>query len=109
MKKVDLPVIPHAECQAALRKTAQLGPSFELHSSFVCAGGEKGRDTCSGDGGAPLACHLPGSKQFAQVGIVSMGLSCGEGGVPGLYTDVRQFSGWLGEKLSSIGINVGQY
>ena len=106
MKKVDLPVITHDDCQVALRKTAQLGPAFELHPSFVCAGGEKGKDTCSGDGGAPLVCRLPGTRNFAQLGIVSMGLSCGEGGVPGLYTDVRRYSTWIMEKLVSVRLNV---
>ncbi|CAL8086660.1 unnamed protein product [Orchesella dallaii] len=45
LKKVDLPTIPNRECQSLLRET-RLGPRFRLHESFVCAGGEKGKDTC---------------------------------------------------------------
>ena len=26
------------------------------HKSHLCAGGEEGRDTCTGDGGGPLFC-----------------------------------------------------
>ena len=38
------------------------GESFELHESFVCAGGSpKGGDTCEGDGGGPLVCPAKGS------------------------------------------------
>lgn len=36
-KKVDLPVIPAAECQEKLGKT-RLGEDFELHDGFLCAG-----------------------------------------------------------------------
>jgi kallikrein len=45
LKKVELPVVPNTRCQNALRRT-RLGPHFKLHDSFVCAGGEAGRDTC---------------------------------------------------------------
>lgn len=46
LKKVEVPIVPMDQCQQALRKT-RLGPHFKLHASFVCAGGEAGRDTCS--------------------------------------------------------------
>jgi hypothetical protein len=45
LKKVQLPVVPRDVCVEALRKT-RLGPFFKLHESFICAGGEQGRDTC---------------------------------------------------------------
>lgn len=45
LKKIDLPVVPKNTCENSLRKT-RLGRYFRLHDSFVCAGGEKGRDTC---------------------------------------------------------------
>jgi hypothetical protein len=45
LKKIELPLVPHATCQNSLRKT-RLGQAFRLHESFVCAGGEPGRDTC---------------------------------------------------------------
>ena len=31
---------------------------FRLHSSFLCAGGIPGKDTCKGDGGSPLVCEV---------------------------------------------------
>ena len=46
MKKVDLPVVPHAQCQEYLRKT-RLGKHFRLHPNFLCAGGEEGKDACT--------------------------------------------------------------
>nr|CAD7267122.1 unnamed protein product [Timema shepardi] len=45
LKKVELPIVPHDECQKKLR-TTRLSPFFKLHGSFICAGGESGRDTC---------------------------------------------------------------
>lgn len=45
MKKIDLPIVAHDECQMKLR-TTRLGHHFELHEKFLCAGGEPGVDTC---------------------------------------------------------------
>lgn len=45
MKKVPLPMVPVHSCLDRLRKT-RLGPRFQLHNSFVCAGGEENIDTC---------------------------------------------------------------
>lgn len=50
LREVELAVTPSDECQTALR-TTNLGPKFNLHSSFICAGGQKDLDTCVGDGG----------------------------------------------------------
>lgn len=45
LKKVELPAVGFAHCQEAL-KTTRLGTRFLLHESFMCAGGEKGKDVC---------------------------------------------------------------
>ena len=45
LREVELPIIPRSTCQTALRKT-NLGSTFNLHESFLCAGGLKGLDTC---------------------------------------------------------------
>jgi plasma kallikrein len=49
-RKVDLQLIDHDKCQAALKLT-RLGKNFVLDQSFMCAGGESGKDACTGDGG----------------------------------------------------------
>jgi len=46
LKVADVPIISSADCQTALRKTA-LGANFVLDSSFMCAGGEAGKDACT--------------------------------------------------------------
>lgn len=45
MKKVELPIVQHQECEALLRET-KLTDKFRLDSSFLCAGGVEGVDTC---------------------------------------------------------------
>lgn len=53
--QVDLPIVDSATCQSKLQ-AARLGPSFVLDTnSFMCAGGEAGKDACTGDGGSPLS------------------------------------------------------
>jgi plasma kallikrein len=47
LKKIDLPVVPFLTCQANLR-TTRLGKRFQLNPSFLCAGGEPGKDACKG-------------------------------------------------------------
>jgi len=42
LKKINLPVVPFLPCQESLRKT-RLGKRFNLHNSFMCAGGEPGK------------------------------------------------------------------
>lgn len=48
LKKVDLPVIGHATCNSILKRT-KLGPNYDLHGGFMCAGGERGKDSCEGN------------------------------------------------------------
>ncbi|CAL1266443.1 unnamed protein product [Larinioides sclopetarius] len=89
MKEITLPVISNAECQALLRKT-RLGPRFKLHNGFLCAGGKAGQDACKGDGGGPLVCFRS-DNSYTVAGLVSWGIDCGGEGVPGVYTNVKEF------------------
>ncbi|XP_055839042.1 phenoloxidase-activating factor 2-like isoform X1 [Episyrphus balteatus] len=100
MKKINLRVVPKGKCQNALRKT-RLGEYFELHSSFICAGGEIGKDTCKGDGGSPLVCPMANNPdRYYQVGIVSWGIGCGDKNVPGIYASVPHLRSWIDKQLA---------
>ncbi|XP_045766230.1 uncharacterized protein LOC123867945 isoform X2 [Maniola jurtina] len=94
LKEVDVPVLPHGQCQQQLRQT-RLGYNYELNPGFICAGGEDGKDACKGDGGGPLVCERSGTWQL--VGVVSWGIGCGQAGVPGVYVKVAHYLDWISQ------------
>ncbi|XP_018319978.1 phenoloxidase-activating factor 2-like [Agrilus planipennis] len=99
LKKVQLPIVNSIECTEKLRN-ARLGPYFNLHKSFICAGGYANKDTCKGDGGGPLICATKGATdRYQQVGIVSWGLTCGLKNTPGVYTNVGLFVEWIDSQM----------
>ncbi|KAG7190172.1 hypothetical protein KM043_006298 [Ampulex compressa] len=102
LRKVDLPIVERTECQNRLR-TTRLGPYFQLHGTFICAGGEMNRDTCRGDGGGPLACQS-NTGPFIQAGIVSWGIGCGANNIPAVYTSVAQHRQWIDQQLANYGV-----
>lgn len=103
LKKVEVPTWDNESCQNALR-TTKLGRYFSLDWSFVCAGGEAGKDTCSGDGGSALVCRIPDSETgrgegYVLVGMVAWGVGCGQPGIPGVYASVPYANGWIMEHI----------
>ncbi|VVC98030.1 unnamed protein product [Leptidea sinapis] len=109
LKKVEVPVVERSDCQKALRST-RLGNFFMLHSSFMCAGGEPGKDTCKGDGGSPLVCPIPyEADRYYQNGIVAWGIGCGEDSTPGVYVDVGNLREWIDDKMLGKGLDIKAY
>ncbi|KAJ0169972.1 hypothetical protein K1T71_014578 [Dendrolimus kikuchii] len=109
MKKIEVPVVDDSTCVKRLQGTL-LGRVFQLHSSFMCAGGELNQDTCKGDGGSPLVCPIqtePG--HYMETGIVSWGIECGKDGIPGVYTDVAKFRNWIDDKVREKGYDTSVY
>ncbi|XP_053623399.1 phenoloxidase-activating factor 2 [Plodia interpunctella] len=109
LKKIELPVVDRNTCQDRLRKT-RLGRHFELHTSFMCAGGGPGKDTCKGDGGSPLVCPIEfETERYSQAGIVAWGIGCGEDGTPGVYVDVGNLRNWIDDKVAGQGYDPKVY
>ncbi|XP_041566253.1 phenoloxidase-activating factor 2-like isoform X2 [Drosophila elegans] len=100
MKKVDLRMLNRNQCEQLLRRT-NLGNSFNLPDSLICAGGELNKDTCTGDGGSALFCPIGAedSGLYEQVGIVNWGMECGHQNVPATYTNVAMFRQWIEDQL----------
>eukprot|EP00095_Tigriopus_kingsejongensis_P009827 maker-scaffold21_size687808-snap-gene-0.11 protein:Tk09827 transcript:maker-scaffold21_size687808-snap-gene-0.11-mRNA-1 annotation:"GI19467" len=98
LKEIDLPMMSHTKCEWNLQTKTRLTSRFRLHSSFVCAGGEAGKDACKGDGGGPLVC--PMKQDPNRVGVVAWGIGCGEEGVPGAYGSVPHGLCWIDWALS---------
>lgn len=105
LKKLELPIVNQNKCLRTLQN-ARLGPFFNLHDSFICAGGEDRKDTCKGDGGSPLMCPIAGQRgRYQQVGIVSWGLTCGLQNVPGVYVNIALFVEWIDFVLGFYGFD----
>lgn len=99
LKKVGLQFINREQCERTFRDT-RLGPSYKLPSSLVCAGGEKNKDACKGDGGAPLVCPLAGSPDRYQLaGLVAWGIDCNYENVPGAYVNVAMMRPWIDTQI----------
>nr|AID60330.1 stubble-5 [Nilaparvata lugens] len=108
MKKIDLPIVPRHVCETKLRQT-RLGQFFRLHDSFVCAGGELGRDTCKGDGGGPLVCPIAGTQErYYQTGIIAWGIECGTA-TPGVYVNTALFRNWIDQKMRLFNFDTSYY
>lgn len=109
LKKIDLPIVPRDTCQTKLRNT-RLGSHFELHRSFICAGGQPEKDTCKGDGGSPLVCPIGGKgDRYFQAGIVAWGIGCGENEVPGVYVNLALFRDWIDEQVKANNFDISAY
>ncbi|XP_076348306.1 ovochymase-1-like [Tachypleus tridentatus] len=93
LREVIVPVIHNSQCEQLLKKT-RLGRHFTLYEKFICAGGEKKKDSCKGDGGGPLVCWSQ-SGRYKLAGIVSWGINCGMESVPGVYVRVQNYIDWI--------------
>ncbi|XP_058829116.1 CLIP domain-containing serine protease B4-like [Topomyia yanbarensis] len=69
----------------------------DIIDSQLCAGAEKGKDTCQGDSGGGLVAPVDGL--YYEYGVVSWGYGCGRKGVPGVYTRVTSFLDWIQNHL----------
>ncbi|XP_058831215.1 phenoloxidase-activating factor 2-like isoform X1 [Topomyia yanbarensis] len=109
MKKVPLPLLESSTCERQLQGT-RLTSRFRLHQTFICAGGERGVDTCEGDGGAPLVCPIGSANdnRYAQVGTVAWGIGCHDN-IPAVYTNVMRFRSWIDNIVRTLGYDVTVY
>lgn len=93
-----MPVRGNAECENTYKQA-----NVNLKHGQMCAGGEKGKDSCRGDSGGPLMVSYADEKNEINwyiVGVVSFGPSpCGMEGWPGVYTRVSNYGKWIVEKL----------
>ncbi|XP_028161793.1 phenoloxidase-activating factor 2-like isoform X1 [Ostrinia furnacalis] len=105
-KEMNLPVVDRQTCQTSLR-AALNNPQYDVDPTLICAGGN-GKDTCTGDGGAPLVCPYPDGR-FYQAGITSWGHQCNEKEVPGVYVDVASVRPWIDEQVRAKGYDTSYY
>merc|ERR1712115_147981 len=97
-KKVDLPLVQKEECESKLKialdnQQAGTGDRFSVDDSEICAGGQVGKDACTGDGGSPLVCQAE-SGRWSVVGLVAWGVGCASE-IPGVYVNIASFLDWI--------------
>ncbi|XP_018007339.1 phenoloxidase-activating factor 2-like [Hyalella azteca] len=99
LQEVDVPVLDSSRCESLLKNT-RLGPSFRLDKrSFVCAGGERDKDSCQGDGGSPMVCGQ-GNGGWTVAGLVAWGVGCGQENVPGVYVNVASYANFIRQNVN---------
>ncbi|XP_062562989.1 phenoloxidase-activating factor 2-like [Armigeres subalbatus] len=110
LKYIDLTYTPKTQCERILRR-ATSNKKFQLHSSFFCAGGQVGLDTCKGDGGSPVVFPIPDDfdSRYYAVGMVSWGVGCGRSSTPAVYTDIGQFRDWIDGEIDKEGLHMQYY
>ena len=110
LKKIDLPLVDKASCENSLKRSPKLGHNFKLHGSFLCAGGEKGKDACVGDGGGSLVGPISGEEEkFEQVGIVAWGLGCQQENTPAAYSNVPFLREWVDKQMKEWDFDKSSY
>ncbi|XP_054011033.1 transmembrane protease serine 9-like [Hylaeus anthracinus] len=96
--KLTLPIADDASCRQTYSNARVM-----LGYGQLCAGGQKGKDSCRGDSGGPLMSlekDQDGNGKWTAVGVVSFGPSpCGMPGWPGVYTRVADFVPWILSKM----------
>uniref|UniRef100_A0A182JK36 CLIP domain-containing serine protease n=1 Tax=Anopheles atroparvus TaxID=41427 RepID=A0A182JK36_ANOAO len=91
--KVNLTINSLEECSPVYRRSGII-----LKPTHLCAGGQRGKDTCLGDSGGPLMRQFAGAWYL--LGVVSFGSSkCGASGVSGVYVKVVEYTDWIQENL----------
>lgn len=96
--KVNVPLVNLTYCNW---KVKSLQSNLNIENTQLCAGGQQGLDSCSGDSGGPLMTTLrKRSNQWNIVGIVSFGYDrCGTEGWAGIYTKVSKYIDWIKANL----------
>jgi len=98
-QKLKMPLVSNEEC---IGKFSDLGLNLEDDISIethLCAGGEKGKDSCKGDSGGPFIVRRSQLDPYMLIGIVSGGTSrCGIG-APGIFTRVTHYIDWILETM----------
>lgn len=94
-RKIIVPGFDTQKCSAQYK-----GERIFITSSQLCAGGVTGKDSCSGDSGAPLmavdASLDNQSPYWYLAGLVSFGPKpCGMMGWPGVYTKISEYIEWI--------------
>uniref|UniRef100_A0A8I3N526 Serine protease 48 n=2 Tax=Canis lupus familiaris TaxID=9615 RepID=A0A8I3N526_CANLF len=92
--------LPVSACEKLYNPIGPALPELEsvIQDDEICAGDILNKkDSCKGDSGGPLSCHINGV--WIQIGLVSWGIGCAES-LPGVYTSVIYYQKWIKTTIS---------
>ena len=94
-QKLTTPLLSNGDC-IDLFKSKTGGVVLDISvGEHLCAGGERGKDSCNGDSGGPLVGREDSVGPFTLIGVVSGGAKrCGRG-TPAIYTRVSHYRDWI--------------
>ncbi|KAG3292489.1 complement C1s, transcript variant X1 [Ictidomys tridecemlineatus] len=95
LRGAKLPVAPLEKCREVKGGNSQMNAAaYVFTNNMICAGGEKGVDSCQGDSGGAFAVQDPNedTPKFYVAGLVSWGPKCG---TYGIYTKVKNYLDWI--------------
>lgn len=87
--RVQVPILSQEQCRMTFKGITT------ITDGQICAGGEEGKDSCSGDSGGALSLK-DHRNRWNLIGIISFGRRmCGEAGFPGVHTRVSMYRDWI--------------
>ena len=89
LQETTLAYVPNEDCEA-IKGAGKFGFGREISDVLLCALGEDGRDSCSGDSGGPLL-----DNQDHIIGVVSWGVGCSDPVYPGIYARTSTAFEWI--------------
>jgi secreted trypsin-like serine protease len=96
LMEAKIPLVGMGKCKEAYKASPGV-----IDGRTLCAGlDEGGVDSCQGDSGGPLVTR-DRSERWMQIGVVSWGDGCGRPGIPGIYTRVSAFAGWIRQNVGN--------
>lgn len=105
LRTVDLPVVPIDQCADSYGSGMVELPLPLNRDVQVCAGYSDGAcDACQGDSGGPVTVYDAAGSPVL-VGVVSFGMGCARGGIPGVYTRVAPFVQWIQSTVGTISLS----
>jgi len=98
LQEAVLEIVDTAACEDNYRTLRDFRTSFPggFNGTKLCAADalQRGTDACQGDSGGPLMLQ-GGDGTFSAVGVVSVGVGCGNPDFPGVYTRVASYLAWI--------------
>ncbi|XP_017129144.1 venom protease [Drosophila elegans] len=92
----------NTRCTITTEKNEELPEGYN-HTTQLCIGSTKHKDTCNGDSGGPvLIYHNSFPCMYHVMGITSVGLSCDTPDLPAMYTRVHFYLDWIKRQLAKI-------